>query len=153
MYFARIKPHDPRKGQVARSYTSVALNRRFSEGVIYRDLTEAEATALRAIQQPKAGRGALFDVGTAEEMEGVLSAEAADRLGVSRTVGALVVPPPRLAPAAPALETALPVETLEHVDVGGQRIQLTQPAPPEPAAAPAPTPKGPKKPGGGAAPK
>lgn len=148
-FAARIKPHDPRKGQVGRSYTHIGLNRRFVEGQIYRDLTEQEAAVLRGIQQPKAGRGALFDVGTAEEMEQILANEAADKLGVSRTVAPAIVPPPKL--AAPAAPVAVPIEQLEHTDAAGVRVRHTQDAPaPPPPPAPAPAAQGarPKKAGG-----
>lgn len=131
-FAARIKPYEPRKGQVARSYTHIGLNRRFVEGQIYRGLNESDAAVLRAIRQPKAGRGPLFDVGTPEEMEQILADEAAAKLGVSRAVAPLVVPPPQLVGPEPAARAsfAVPVEQLEHTDLrggaGNARVQHTQ---------------------------
>lgn len=140
---ARIKPYDPRKGQVGRSYSHIGINRRFVEGQIYRGLSAEEAETLRKIEQPKAGRGLLFDVGTPEEMAEILAGETAAKLGVSRPTAARVVPPP--APGA----ASVPIEQLDHTDANGVRVQHTQGAPePAPEAAPARAPARPKQPGG-----
>ncbi len=147
---ARIKPYDPRRGQVGRSYSDLALGRRFLEGQVYRGLSADEAEALRKIPQPRAGRGLLFDVGTPEEMAEILAVEAAAKLGVPRPAAQRVVPAAPSAPAAP--EVAVPIDQLEHTDGNGTRVQHTQGAPDEaPPAAPAGRPQGgsgPRRPGG-----
>ncbi len=142
-YVVRLKPFDPRKGQVAQSYAHAGFNLRWNQGIAIRDLPEDRAAVLREMRQPGKGLAPLFDVVPEAEWEHFLAVEAAVKLGL---------PPPVKAPPAPEIASAppgaaLPIEGMEHVDLDGQRVQLTQAAPVEAAPEPVKA-RGPKKPGG-----
>jgi hypothetical protein len=145
-YVARLKPYDPRKGQVARSYAHAALDLRFNEGTVARGLSESAAAALRALKQPGKGKAELFDVCTEEEWTDLLAREAAAKLGLPGPVAARVLPGVA-APSPPQTPAvSVPIENLEHTDVGHTRVQHTQAPPPAPTAPAAAAPADAKRP-------
>lgn len=154
-FVARLKPLDPRRGQVAETYSLAEFDLRWNQGTVHRGLTEAQAEKLRGMRQPGKGKAPLFDVHSEEEWDNVLAREAAAKLGLPEPLAARVMPTvsaPKVAPApaaAPALadDLAVPVEGLDHTDANGIRVQHTQAAPEPPAAAPVAN-RGPKRPGG-----
>lgn len=150
-YVVRLKPIDERRGQVAQSYTHAGLGRRWVQGTIHRGVTEQEAEQLRPLRQPGKGMAPLFDVVAETEWESFVAAEAAAKAGLPLSIVRPAAPAPA-EPAAPPAGVSIPIETLEHTDAGGVRVQRTQEAPVVPATPPpATTPRAarPKKAGGG----
>lgn len=135
-FVACLKPYDPRRGCVARSYAHAGLGLRFAEGVPVRGLSEKQAEELRQLRQPGKGKEALLDVFSDAEWESFLARTAAAKLGLPESLVSRAVP------------QAAPVEALDHTDAGGVRVQHTQEAAPDPVAASAAAPKGPKRKGG-----
>lgn len=157
-FVARLKPLDPRRGQVAETYSLAEFDLRWNQGTVHRGLTASQAEKLRGMRQPGKGKAPLFDVHSEEEWDDVLAREAAAKLGLPEPIAARVMPTvsaPKAAPSEPAApetppvlaDVAVPIEALDHTDANGIRVQHTQAAPEPPAAAPVAN-KGPKKPGG-----
>lgn len=139
-FVACLRPYDPRRGCVARSYAHAGFDLRFVEGVPVRGLSAKQSEELRKLRQPGKGKEALLDVYSDEEWEEFVARQAAAKLGLPAAVVA------RSAPQAPPPPSS--AEALDHTDVGGIRVQHTQDAPPDPATEIV-APKGPKRKGGG----
>jgi hypothetical protein len=132
MFVARLKPLDPRKGHVAESYAHAGLGLRWNQGTAHHSLSEEQAAVLR--------KADLFDVVAEEDWQAFAGEGAPTKAG-------LRAPPP----AGQTATVGVLIETLDHTDAGGVRVQHTQPAPPPaPQAGPARTvPARPKRTGGG----
>lgn len=95
---ARIKPHDPKRGHVAKTRTfSVLGGLKFEEGRVYK-LSETQAEVLKDVRMIDGDESTplLFDILPADEMLELLQAEAAKKLDMPGA-GFEAVKPTRLA--------------------------------------------------------